>query len=110
MIHNECASCVKSNYCLFTNMLVNYSGLDLIAYQLVESIPGGIIAINALDVPDVYAEDIKVCIVDSGYDISHPDLPSEANGGTVTGSSSNGNPWDKDGFGHGESKYNMCDR
>lgn len=48
----------------------------------------------------------KICIVDSGYDLNHVDLPSPANSspGTISGSADGGaGPWDEDGHGHGES-------
>jgi subtilisin family serine protease len=40
----------------------------------------------------------SICIIDSGYDLGHPDLPA---GGNVSGSSGSAGPWDQDGYGHG---------
>ena len=44
-----------------------------------------------------YAGGIKVCVVDTGYDLGHPDLPST----TVTGDDEGAGPWYEDGHGHG---------
>lgn len=74
---------------------------DTKVYPSGEVTPYGINAIHALNVPDIYAKNIKVCIVDSGYDVNHPDLPSAATGGTITGSNNGNAPWNVDGFGHG---------
>jgi serine protease len=64
-----------------------------------ETEPYGIDLINALKVSDEFVNNKKVCIIDSGYDINHPDLPS---GSTVTGAQDGGaGIWSKDGFGHG---------
>ncbi len=50
---------------------------------------------------DSLASNRKVCIIDSGYDISHVDLP---NGDAVTGANlSETEPYYEDGDGHGES-------
>ncbi|WP_105255225.1 S8 family peptidase [Pseudoalteromonas sp. T1lg75] len=44
-----------------------------------------------------YAGGIKVCIVDTGYDLGHQELPST----TVTGDDEGAGPWYQDGHGHG---------
>ncbi len=44
-----------------------------------------------------YMGGIKVCIVDTGYDLGHGDLPSS----TVDGDSEGAGPWYQDGHGHG---------
>ena len=46
-------------------------------FKLAETTPYGIGYVNALDVSDDNSGTRKVCIVDSGYDIAHPDLPSD---------------------------------
>ena len=61
--------------------------------------PYGLLHSQALKVSDEYVGNRKVCIVDTGYDRSHPDLPS---GDWVTGSSASKKvPWYEDGIGHG---------
>lgn len=42
----------------------------------------------------------KVCIIDSGYDLDHPDLP-DAGSGRVTGMSQTGDSWSNPGNSHG---------
>lgn len=63
-----------------------------------EEIPYGINLVKALGVSDEFVANQKVCIVDTGFDISHPDLPS---GGNVSGNDNSGYEWNKDGNGHG---------
>lgn len=63
-----------------------------------EQIPYGIDLVRALEVSDEFVEDIKVCIIDTGYDITHEDLPDGSN---VGGNDNLGNSWDEDGNGHG---------
>lgn len=67
--------------------------------NLEEIIPYGISQVQALDLPDGAVGNRKVCIVDSGYDISHPDLANDPS--IVTGTSGTAGPWDSDGDGHG---------
>ena len=68
-----------------------------------ESIPYGINTVKALSVPDDDVSNRKVCILDTGYDINHPDLTSDPN--IVTGysgpNSAGPSPWTFDGHGHG---------
>ena len=47
---------------------------------------------------DSFVGNRKVCIIDSGYDINHPDLPD---GSKVTGRQLGAGPWNQDGYGHG---------
>lgn len=65
-----------------------------------ESIPYGIGHVKALLVDDDKAGDRKVCIVDSGYDMGHSDLPNDRS--LFTGESFvNGYSWDTDENSHG---------
>ncbi len=67
-----------------------------------EVTPYGINSVNALAVSDANVSNRKVCIVDSGYDINHDDLPKSSTGSSVTGSSyTTGDPWNQDSDGHG---------
>lgn len=61
--------------------------------------PWGIRAVQADQLPqgDALAAARKICIIDSGYSLGHPDLP-----GSPKVSGYNGNlPWNQDGDGHG---------
>jgi len=66
---------------------------------IAEEIPYGITYVNALDVSDDNAGDRKVCIVDTGYDMGHPDLPSDLS--LITGETFVDENWMQDGNGHG---------
>jgi len=63
-----------------------------------EILPYGIQMVGATAVSATTVANRKVCIIDSGYDLQHPDLPSEHVDGTESGS--NG-PWSTDSNGHG---------
>lgn len=67
-------------------------------YPASQTVPWGITMVQANQVSDSAASNMKVCIIDSGYYIDHEDLPKSS----VTGNSdpSAGN-WYQDGFGHG---------
>ena len=64
-----------------------------------ESTPYGITQVRAPEVSDNLVSNRKVCIIDSGYDINHPDLQSTRVAG-YTGTEV-GLPWNADGDGHG---------
>jgi len=72
-------------------------------YLLSEQVPYGIKNVKALLVSDADVSNRKVCIIDTGYDITHPDLTSDLTivtgygGGYSTGPT----PWSYDGNGHG---------
>ena len=68
-----------------------------------EEIPYGIQKVQALTVPDTDVSNRKVCIIDTGFDVTHPDLASDPT--IVTGyegtNSAGSSPWSYDGDGHG---------
>uniref|UniRef100_A0A7S2LU14 subtilisin n=1 Tax=Skeletonema marinoi TaxID=267567 RepID=A0A7S2LU14_9STRA len=79
--------------------------------RLAETTPYGINLVNASHVwsktAPAAAEPIKICVVDTGYDLGHPDLPSDV-AHNVSGwhqvnsdGSTPFNLWDVDGHGHG---------
>jgi serine protease len=65
---------------------------------LEEAIPYGIEMVNARLVDASKVTNRKICIIDSGYDLGHPDLQSAKVNGTTHGSLP---PWDQDGESHG---------
>ena len=44
----------------------------------------------------------RICIIDSGYQINHPDLPNDATNADPSQGQSSGNPFSEDGCGHGK--------
>ena len=70
--------------------------------SLAESTPYGITMVKAADLPNLPADKSwkKVCVVDTGYENSHPDLPTLSTGDGMSpyGSSE---LWNVDGQGHG---------
>lgn len=67
--------------------------------QMAETTPYGIKYVKAMNVQDDNSSTRKVCIVDSGYDINHPDLP---NNPAISGQSFvPGYDWDTDEVSHG---------
>jgi len=79
---------------------VEYVEPDRKVYMLSESTPYGINSVKALSVSDSSVSNRKVCIIDSGYDINHPDLQSSRS--IVTGiSQDQASSWSEDGSGHG---------
>ncbi|MBH9552447.1 S8 family serine peptidase [Inhella gelatinilytica] len=59
-------------------------------YALGQQVPYGIKMVQADQLSDDLAGNRKICIIDSGYDRSHPDLDSSAN---VTGEYDSGTGW-----------------
>ncbi|RJG15382.1 S8 family serine peptidase [Massilia cavernae] len=58
-------------------------------YVAGQLVPYGIHMVQADQLPDTYAANRKLCIIDSGYDLNHEDL----SGNTVTGSYDPGTGW-----------------
>jgi serine protease len=80
--------------------------------RLAEDVPCGINMVNASwvwdqDQPAAMADPIKICVVDTGYDSGHPDLPTEDEHnvkGWHEGIGTDDSPygeWNIDGHGHG---------
>lgn len=77
---------------------VEYIEVDSKRYLYAESTPYGISMVQAPLVSDAYTSNTKVCIIDTGYNYGHPDLPSSG----VTGYAFSGHgSWSTDGNGHG---------
>ncbi len=76
---------------------VEYVERDHKVYMQAESTPFGIDMVEALEVSDEFVSNQKVCIIDSGYDRGHPDLPPE--GDTLDGTTNGAGPWFEDGDG-----------
>jgi hypothetical protein len=68
---------------------------DKVVQLSTEETPYGITMVGALKVSDDTVSNRVVCIIDSGYDIEHPDLPD-----TATGTDFGAGPWDQDGQQH----------
>ena len=77
---------------------VEYIEVDAKRYVYAESVPYGITMVQAPLVSDAYTSNIKACIIDTGYTLGHPDLPSSG----VSGYAFSGHgSWSSDGNGHG---------
>ncbi|WP_417362309.1 S8 family serine peptidase [Gallaecimonas pentaromativorans] len=80
---------------------VEYVEVDPKRYLMAESQPYGISLVQANQVSDSAIANRKVCIIDTGYDLGHEDLPSSG----ITGNDSYGGydtgNWYQDGYGHG---------
>ncbi|KZN61926.1 serine protease [Pseudoalteromonas luteoviolacea CPMOR-1] len=63
-----------------------------------EASPYGLAEVQANLLQDTNADLFKVCVIDSGYDLGHPDLPQNATGFTDLPGGLN---WYQDGSGHG---------
>ena len=77
---------------------------DAERYPLAQTTPYGISMVQANDPALAFSDttSAKVCIIDSGYDLDHPDLPGLTNGTQPTGDSDSGaGNWSTDRCGHG---------
>src|SRR3989338_5540181 len=80
---------------------VEYVELDPKRFLMAEQVPYGIPLVQAPLVSDGNIASRKVCIVDTGYNLGHQDLPSSGiTGDDGYGSYDTGN-WYDDGHGHG---------
>ncbi|TLM79313.1 S8 family serine peptidase [Microbulbifer harenosus] len=98
--HNAMAANLPSQAlaALRNNPNVEFVEEDVKRYPMAESLPFGIPMVQADQVSDVLAGNQTVCIIDSGYDLSHEDL----SGNNVTGSNDPGTGfWYTDENSHG---------
>ena len=70
-------------------------------YLAAESTPYGITMVQAQQLSDSGSVNQKVCIMDTGYDLGHEDLPLSWVSGSDGYASYNSGNWDEDGHGHG---------
>lgn len=83
---------------LRNNPHIEFVEQDVVRYPMAQTTPWGITAVQADRVTGATSGGLKVCIIDSGYNRGHEDLPTN----NVTGSADNGaGPWYEDGDGHG---------
>lgn len=69
-----------------------------VVQPMAQTTPYGINMVQANQVSDANATNMNVCVIDTGYQLGHPDLPSAG----VTGSTFSGHgAWSTDGNGHG---------
>ncbi len=69
---------------------------DLYRWVGNEAVPFGIDAVQAYDFAPNAAYMPKVCVIDTGYNLGHPDLPTN-----VDGTDDGAGDWNIDGHGHG---------
>ncbi|WP_205597690.1 S8 family serine peptidase [Paraferrimonas sp. SM1919] len=73
--------------------------IDAKRYPLAQTTPYGIPMVQATQLSDAAAANTMVCIIDSGYDLSHEDLASSSN---ISGTNDSGTGnWFSDEHGHG---------
>jgi len=82
----------------YETMVANEDGIQDKHRKLLEIIPYGVGMVNANKVTDLGKK--KVCIIDSGYSGTHPDLPHTSTG-TPAVDGEDDQDWDTDLCGHG---------
>ncbi|WP_394192257.1 S8 family serine peptidase [Pseudoalteromonas atlantica] len=70
-------------------------------YLMAESTPYGITMVQAAQLSDNLTGNQKVCIMDTGYTLNHPDLPNTGVTGSDGYGANNTGNWYNDGNGHG---------
>ncbi len=78
---------------------VEFFEVDHRRYKMAEEVPYGITMVQAPDVDNSNVDNQRVCVIDTGYDISHVDLPSAGVTGDDLGEDTG--PWNTDGDHHG---------
>ena len=71
--------------------------------RLAEETPYGITMVEADQFGDLPAPtgNIEICVIDTGYDLGHEDLPASGVNGITPQNIPSGQTWDVDGHGHG---------
>lgn len=78
---------------------IEYFEVDHRRYKMAEEVPYGVTLVQAPDVDNSNVDNQRVCVIDTGYDISHIDLPSAGVTGDDFGTDTG--PWNTDGNHHG---------
>lgn len=78
---------------------VEFIEIDYRRYKMAEDVPYGIELVQAPDVDSANVDNQRVCVIDTGYDVSHIDLPSAGVTGDDFGEDTG--PWNTDGDRHG---------
>lgn len=87
---------------LANNPNIEYIEPDVPRYPFGQTTPYGITMVQADQVSDAPAANSTVCIIDSGYNLGHEDLPIAGVDGSVSGDNDSGTgSWSSDGCGHG---------
>jgi len=86
---------------LLQNSEVATIEVDPKRYLMAESTPYGITMVQAQQLSDDLTGNQKVCIMDTGYTLSHPDLPNTGITGSDGYGANNTGNWYNDGNGHG---------
>ena len=74
---------------------------DPMRYLMAQSTPYGIPMVQADQLSQNDTAARKVCVIDTGYNLGHPDLPDANNGATGVANNSAVGSWNSDGNGHG---------
>lgn len=96
MLVSEAAAIASS---LETSVYAARAEPDPKRWPLAENTPWGYSAVQSSQVSDAAAGNMTVCVIDSGYDIENPDVPSAARA-SGTNDSGTGN-WSEAGGSHG---------
>ncbi|NMH60159.1 S8 family serine peptidase [Alteromonas ponticola] len=75
--------------------------LDAKRKPLAQTVPYGYNMVQANQLSQSNTSARKVCVIDTGYNLGHPDLPDQNNGVTGDANSSAVGNWYNDGHGHG---------
>lgn len=78
---------------------IEYLEIDHRRYKSAEEVPYGVTLVQAPDVNNSNVDNQRVCVIDTGYDVSHLDLPSAGVTGDDLGVDTG--PWNTDGDHHG---------
>ena len=80
---------------------IEYIELDAKRFLKAQTTPYGIPMVQADQVHQADTQAKRVCVIDTGYNLGHPDLPTQNDG--VTGEANNFavGSWNRDGNGHG---------
>ncbi|RDV26598.1 peptidase S8 [Alteromonas aestuariivivens] len=74
---------------------------DHVRYLMAQNIPYGYNLIQASQLSQSDTSARKVCVLDTGYQLGHPDLPDQNNGASGEANNSEVGQWYVDGYGHG---------